>query len=308
MAGPVTKARFLFLWSVPTIAILFTLAFAGLWSGSGKNSPSSGQPKISWTPAALNATVSAGASKNFAVTFVASENLSNVALRVVPELQPFVQISPSTFNSVIAGQPVSVDVTVAIPATTLPQTVNGTIQLRMADGNGKNVANPLPIILSIRWAKYSNEQAGIQVPYPDFGVASKVDVKSTWSGATRLDVSFQSAGNANFASAFDIFLFQNPAHLTLSNWFHQNIDPDGTLIASGAFTETNLGNSLNALALSGPLPDDFGPVMSIYSISQSGKTIIAIAQAQDNEFALYKVTQDQVAQMLREIVANFQAP
>jgi hypothetical protein len=288
------------------------------------------KPRIVWTPPSLDATLSAGGSNTFNVSFVASENLNDVKFRVAPPLQPFVQVSPSAFASVAAGQSMIVAVTVAAPATTSPRTIKGTLQLRAADRkdehDGKDekggkdrkdekehdIAKPLPVTLNIVWAIYSNAQTGVQLVYPDFGLASKVDVTPTQSGGTRLNVQFQSPTNTNFVSGFNIFLLPNTNHLTLSEWFQQDIDPKNLLVTSGAFLQTQLGNGINAMVLTGVLPtayvDEFGPVMSIYGISPSGNTIISIASSQANELDLYGLSPDQIDQMLREILTNLKVP
>src|SRR5260221_11190920 len=160
-------------------------------------------PTISWQPSKITETVPAGVTRTVSVSFVASENLKDVALRVVPELLPFVQVSPSTFNSVAAGQTVPVVITVATPATELPQTISGTIQIHAAS-LASNLARPLPVVLTVTWATYSNVQSGVQYTYPDFGVASKVDVTSGVAGGTMLDVKFQSVPDTNFVSGFGI--------------------------------------------------------------------------------------------------------
>src|SRR2546425_352095 len=48
-------------------------------------------PTITWVPPSLNDQVATGQSKALSVSFISSEALSNVVVRVVPELQPFVR-------------------------------------------------------------------------------------------------------------------------------------------------------------------------------------------------------------------------
>src|SRR5436309_12157916 len=50
-------------------------------------------PTIAWTPAAIASEVARGYSKTFLVSFSSSENVANVQVRVVPELQSFVQVN-----------------------------------------------------------------------------------------------------------------------------------------------------------------------------------------------------------------------
>src|SRR3989442_10946110 len=61
--------------------------------------PVEAAPTITWTPASIIQKISAGQSKTVPVSFSASENISNVVVRVVPELQTFVQVAPASFGS-----------------------------------------------------------------------------------------------------------------------------------------------------------------------------------------------------------------
>jgi hypothetical protein len=293
------------------LVIVFAIALTSLWGGASNNS-SSTSGKVSWTPTSLNTTVSAGDSKKFSVSFLVSENLSNLVLRVVPELQPYVQVVPSHFIDVNAGESVAAEVIVAIPATILPQSVSGVIQLRSTSGNVRTIPQPLPMTLNITWATYSNTQAGVQMSYPDFGLASKVDAIPVGADGTLLDVKFKSGNDTNFVSGFGLSLFNNQDQLTLSDWFHKYIDPKGTLVTSGAFTSTRLANGMDALVLSGQIPtdylDEFGPVMPIYTISQSRNTVCSIVQSQASELDKYGLTPDQIREMLLEIITSLKIP
>jgi hypothetical protein len=304
MTGAFKKTQLLSAFPVLIGAAL--LFFAVLISGGAPKTDT--PPKISWAPSSLDATVSAGASKTFTLSFVPSGDASNVILRVVPELQPFVQVTPAVFQSLPSGKAVPVTVTVAIPATTTPQTIKGTIQLRRADGNNGNIAAPLPVTLKTVWTPFSDAQTGVQMSYPDFGATSQVEIIHS-DDVTRFLVSFQTGGgNSNVVSEFNLFLSSNTNHLSLPDWFHQNIDPDGTLISSGAFADTTLSNGAHAFVRSGPLPEDFGPVNSIYGISESGNTIVSLTPSQDNNLSQYGLTRNQVYQMLLEILTTLKTP
>jgi hypothetical protein len=127
------------------------------------NSTAITTPPIVWNPSSLNVVIAAGATTTINASFVASENLNDVELRVVPELQPFIHVTPSTPITVAVGHPVPIQVTISVPAIMLPQNISGTIQVRMTEGNGKNVPRPLPVDLNIIWATYSDAQLGVRV-------------------------------------------------------------------------------------------------------------------------------------------------
>jgi hypothetical protein len=267
-------------------------------------------PTISWQPAEVTATISAGSSNTIPVTFTASANLTGVSIRVLPALEPFVKVEPASFSAITKGQALGLNLIVRPAASVLPGTVEGTIQVRSSSEPGKNIARPLPVSLTVTWATFSNATAGVQFSYPDFGLASKVETSATDSGGTELDIQFQSPNDTNFVTGFNIFLRPNSNHVSLSDWFAQSIDTYGVLVPSGAFVQKQFGNGILALVLSGPIPQTYndGPVMTGYAISPSGDTIIVIGQSQDNDFWLHGLTSQQVTQMLEQVLASLQVP
>ena len=136
----------LYLWSAFTLIVVSTFLLNTLLFGAPNIS--GGNPKISWTPTALNVSVTAGASNVFRVSFVATENINNAVFWVAPELQSFVKVSPSTLASIAAGQTMPIDVIVATPPGTPQQTVSGTIHLRNGSGNNKTFPAPFNVKLT----------------------------------------------------------------------------------------------------------------------------------------------------------------
>jgi len=287
------------------------------------------KPQISWNPKSVVQSASAGSSTNVTVSLTALHDLKNVCLRVSRKLDGMVQVNPTNFPSLTKGQTVQIAVNLDPLPTFPPSTVDGLILVRARDALEDheplwqredwrdcpfygdyvdNISPPLQVRATVTWAAFSDTNTGVQLSYPDFGLASKVDVIPASAGGTRLEVSFRAASSSNFASGFDVILFQNTNHLSLSDWFHQNVDPDGSLISGGAFTETTLSSGLDALVVSGPVPEDVGPVMAIYSISASGSTAICMTPSQDNQFDLYGLSPEQVNQMLREVLTNLKVP
>jgi RHS repeat-associated protein len=111
-------------------------------------------PTITWTPPAVMETIAVGGpSVTVSVSFTAAESLSQVSVRVVPELAPYVQVMPSSFGSMVAGQPIALTLTLAAATTAQPGLVQGTIQLRSDDGStGRTLAKPLPVTLELTTA------------------------------------------------------------------------------------------------------------------------------------------------------------
>ena len=112
-------------------------------------SPAPAQPVISWVPELVNETVLAGETKTVTVSFTASEDLGAVEVRVVPELEPYVTTNPTSFQSIVAGQAVNLDVTFSAPADSLPKVVEGTIQIRNVGRPPRTFARPLPVATTV---------------------------------------------------------------------------------------------------------------------------------------------------------------
>jgi hypothetical protein len=112
--------------------------------------PADAAPTITWTPTSINQKIGAGQSKTVPVSFTASENISNVVVRVVPEIQTFVQVAPASFGSITSGQKVTVTVTIFASVNALSGTLDGTIQLRSGGNPPNNFAKPLPVTLMIQ--------------------------------------------------------------------------------------------------------------------------------------------------------------
>ena len=80
-------------------------------------------PSITWTPNSITRSILAGQSVQVPVSFISSENLSNVVVRVVPELQPYVKTTPTSFANLVKGQTVNLGLTISALSNSLPQTI-----------------------------------------------------------------------------------------------------------------------------------------------------------------------------------------
>lgn len=105
--------------------------------------------KIKWNPVNITNIISPGGSKSVEVSFVATKDLNNVKVFVVPELQPFVQVSPSSFSHVSAGTVTSLTIMFSAPSDAKPGAFNGTIHIISMGKNARTYEKPLPIILNI---------------------------------------------------------------------------------------------------------------------------------------------------------------
>ena len=102
---------------------------------------------IQWSPKEITQTLRQGESSTLNVTFTSDINLSNVKLWVVPELQPFISVSPEVFSNITAGIKNSTTLTITVPVNTEPGIYDGTLHLRV--GN-KTYPQTLKILLEVK--------------------------------------------------------------------------------------------------------------------------------------------------------------
>lgn len=271
-----------------------------------------GPPKVSWSQASLIETIAAGASRTFTVSLTSTQNISvATTLRVAPELADCVSVTPATLASISANQPVSVIVTIAPYAIMSPQTVTGTIQLRNLGTSANVIAVPLPVTVNVVWTPYTNTSVGVQMSYPSFGLPTQVEVSppTELAAKTTVDIEFKLPSDTDYFPAFGFALIPNSGHLSLSDWFHQKHDQDGSLVASGAFIIKHLPNG-DAYILAGPLPASYnlGPIDAVYSISSSGNTIIVGSPDPSGQLSSMGFSDDQKLALVLSTLQTIQAP
>ncbi len=86
-------------------------------------------PPITWTPKAINQTMGLGGTSTVDITFTSNEDLGSVELWIVPELQPFITLSETSFD-VQPGGTYSTTLTCTIPFGTQTGLYDGTIHVR----------------------------------------------------------------------------------------------------------------------------------------------------------------------------------
>jgi hypothetical protein len=85
---------------------------------------------VVWVPDRIEERITEEETKEIEVAFVSTVDLSNVDLRIVPELQPFIRIEPSHFNSIDAHTLNEVTISISIPENTEPNRYEGTIHIK----------------------------------------------------------------------------------------------------------------------------------------------------------------------------------
>src|SRR5205809_4454649 len=85
--------------------------------------------RISWSPSSFSRTHLKGTATVEEVIFTTDTRLTNVTVRVVPELGRFVSTYPRAFSEIVPNQQYTLSVYVAVPNATRQQWISGTIQL-----------------------------------------------------------------------------------------------------------------------------------------------------------------------------------
>ena len=85
---------------------------------------------INWSPKKIQQVIQAGDTLSTTASFISSERLENVDVWVVPELQPFVSISPNSFAIIEPNISYSIDLQISIPVSTVIGLFDGTIHLK----------------------------------------------------------------------------------------------------------------------------------------------------------------------------------
>jgi hypothetical protein len=125
-------------------------------------SPSSKQPKISWSEGQIDITLSPGESLSKSVSFTSSLPLTNIVVEAVPEIASFLTIQPNTFSSVPANQSEPVRVNFSIAATSALGTYEGTIHVR---SDSQTFPQTLKVTLQV-WQSTMIGNTGLKVSYP----------------------------------------------------------------------------------------------------------------------------------------------
>jgi hypothetical protein len=127
-------------------------------------------------------------------------------------------------------------------------------------------------------------------------------VETVAEGETRYTVDMNGPGSGQSGAVFILTVLANPSHLSLQDWFNQNIDPDNLLAQSQTFTSITTSSRLNALVLTGGVPPAFimnnGPVSDAYVESAAGDRILIFATSQDSELSQWNYTPEQIHNLL----------
>ena len=127
------------------------------------------RPVISWVPNKIKIEQMQGTQSIHTMVVKSTKNLQDIIARVVPELQPWVSVSPASVGVIQKENDLELTITINVPPDAIVGEYGGVIQLKQATV-GKNqrvIAKPLPIELVI------TEQEDDEVLPPDPGGAGK---------------------------------------------------------------------------------------------------------------------------------------
>jgi|ERR1051326_8300208 hypothetical protein len=205
--------------------ILLCLSVAGTYVLYFGLEPAPAAPTISWDPSFINETVSAGNSKTVLVSFVASEKMTSAQINIVPELQSYVQASPSTFANISEGGTGTVSLIISAPLIAKPQVFKGTIQMRSAIGGPKVFARPLPVTLNITVPspQVSTDGATVFFDSPSGWIITEENQngKNLYSPST---VTALINGDLETSPDMNILLLDNPTGLSLDDFLLTYLD------------------------------------------------------------------------------------
>lgn len=129
-------------YRLPTVVLVFSAMLMGIVI-----SRAYADTTITWTPSSLIEAVGVGQSRPIAASFTSSSDLTNTTVSVVPELQPYIQVTPSILSGTLyRGTKTTLTVTFSVAPNATIGTYRGTIHLK----SGKQtIAKPLPVTIQV---------------------------------------------------------------------------------------------------------------------------------------------------------------
>jgi len=114
--------------------------------------------------------LSPGESTSSNLTFTSSQSLTNVTLRVVPQIAPFLTVQPSSISSAPANQTQSVQLSFAISPTAVLGTYDGTLQLKSGT---TTFPQTVKVVVNV-WGRLSSAAVGVSLLFPPTWTVSTV--------------------------------------------------------------------------------------------------------------------------------------
>ena len=186
---------------------------------SGGSKPKA--PPISWTPDHL----SLDGNDTVTIILTAQSAIPATSLEFVPELAPYLTVSPHTLPALAKGAARTIQIVANVPAGTPMDTIDGTLHVR---AGSSTFAKPLPLTLEL-WPSLTDSENGLVVHYPpswtNLGglIFSNVTEFSPIIDSLASDESYFSVSRGQG---------RNPGGLSINQWFEENIIPLNPSIVS----------------------------------------------------------------------------
>jgi hypothetical protein len=109
------------------------------------------KPLVEWSPVKLTVEQMQGTQSINVVRAQVAKDVQGLVVRVIPELQQWISVSPSTIGALQSGQVIDITVAINLPVDAGIGKYHGVIQLRhsVAGEPQKVLAKPLPVVLDI---------------------------------------------------------------------------------------------------------------------------------------------------------------
>ena len=113
---------------------------------SQAGSTSSTQPHIIWSPSAITVFLLPGDIKQRTVGFTSSITLQSVSIEVVPEIAPFLRVTPSLIASLSPNQQQAVQIRAVLPVDASSSVYEGTVHIT---SQSKTIPQTLKVIITV---------------------------------------------------------------------------------------------------------------------------------------------------------------
>lgn len=217
--------------------------------------PKPKEPSIFWTSDHLNI----DGDDTVSVTLTTQSPIPATQIEIVPELSPYLSVSPQTLPALAKGATQTLQVAAKVPTGTSMDTIDGTIHVRLGSST---IARPLPITLKL-WAILTNVDGGFSVSVPPAYTSRAFSSTDPLSGQPIPQVELYLVNRDGCEQIFQLTVYQP---LTpISSLDDIVIDSDGSSILSRSFVNINGQNFLRTVVITP------GGRQIVYQLLRNGK-------------------------------------
>jgi len=194
------------------------------------------------------------------------------------------------------------------------ESTTGQVQLQVSAAFTGTLQRVLSNIVTVNvWNQFSDTNTNLSFLFPPMNSSETINsTPGTATTAASLDIAAFDPVINSFVPVLGLTLDTNPDGLTLQQWFEQTVDINGLLLASGAVQQQQLSNGLNAIFITGQIPDQYlmlgGPVSGAYVMSTSGDGVLIIDQPEDANLADLGTSTQDIWALLPKILGTMTFP